>query len=118
MTLEAIGRVRLQTEYDVFADGERYVLEGHVRADPRRTHAQDVTRVAVEAVAGLLDEGFETAKAIAEAVEEMGRAEHGFRYRYGSQLYYEVQRALLVLVALGEASVQRVGRRFLYEVAE
>jgi hypothetical protein len=113
-----IGSVRLLTRYLVFDDGSQYVVEGEVRREPSRRRAEEVSREAVETIAELIEEGPTTAEDLALAVEELELQERGFRYRYGWQLQFEVQRALLVLVARGEATVQKDGRRFVYALAD
>jgi hypothetical protein len=115
VTTVLVGKAKLLTEYSVYQDGNRYIVEGQVRGDKQRRYAQEVTRAAVDTVASLLGDGFETIKDIARVVEDMSPAECGFRYRYRWQLSFEVDRALMVLVALGEASVRREGRRFVFE---
>jgi hypothetical protein len=117
MTGAEIGRVTVQPEYRVYADGTNYRVENHKRSDPTRTFANPVSGQAVEAVRRLLGQlRTATVEGMLQSVQAQGPKGLGFAC-YGYQLQYEVQRALVVLVARGEARLHKEGRHFVYTVA-
>jgi hypothetical protein len=112
-----LGVVPLQRrDYAVYddLDHHRYMVEGIRRGKPGRSIAEPVSYPAVEAVAELLDQGFETVEEIQLEVEALGSTALGFSHTYGYKLHFEVQRALVVLVARGEATVTKSDRSFIY----
>ena len=114
MTAQLIGSVTLRTQHRIYDDGTRYLIESSVRKDPGRTHTQPVSREAVQHVETLRQQGLDTIDDITFRIRDTNVRSLGFEYSYGYQLNYEVQRALVVLVALRRAVVQPRGRGFVF----
>lgn len=115
-TYRKIGSVRLRTEHVVYRGADDYRVESKVQSDARRSYGRPVSQSAVRTVTDMLRSGPQTISSISEVLET-GRVDRlGFRYRYGYQLYYEVERALLVSVVLKQADVQAAGRGFQFSL--
>jgi hypothetical protein len=109
-----IGTVTLRSDHDVYEGEGDYLVETRVRKDPSRSYGQVVSAAAVDAVSELL-QGFDAdIHTLADAVGSLNPGSLGFRYHYGFQLYYEVERALLAAVASGRAGVRPSGSRFTF----
>src|SRR5438132_2198275 len=109
-----IGTVTLRVQHAVYGREGEYLVESSVRSDPDRRYASPVSKRAVDFAFALLTGQDMTILDLATILAGLDPKEHGFQYWYGFQLRYEVERALLVLVAQGKTKVRRVGREFVF----
>lgn len=113
MTRELVGRVDLRNAYRVYRDGGGYLVVGENRRG--QSYESKISPDAVSFLAGKLRgqrvDAERAAKILAPVAE-------GFRlpYTYGDKLRYSAQHVLLVLVALGDATVHKEGRSYVYSV--
>ncbi|MCD6053570.1 MAG: hypothetical protein K0Q96_762 [Rubrobacteraceae bacterium] len=108
-----LDRIHLRNPYEVYQRGDSYRVVGYSPSGQDHTH-----RVVGEAVRYLSDKlrrRSVTASEAAEIIRPMA-ARFGLTYTYGNQVKYSAQSVLLVLVALGRASVEKDGRSFVYHI--
>ncbi len=108
-----LGRVNLRNLYHVYLEGESYIVAGE---NPRGQLYE--CRVHPEAVSYLRDRmrgRRVTAEQAGKAVEPVAER-YELPYTYGDRLRYSGQYVLIVAVALGQASVVKEGRSYVYSV--
>lgn len=113
MTRDLVGQVNLRNTYRVYTNGSAYFVVGE---NPRgQSYESKISRDAVtylkDRLRGRRVDAEQAAKILAPKAE-------GFKlpYTYGDKLRYSAQHVLIVLVALGDATVVKEGRSYMYSV--
>lgn len=111
MNRELVGQVNLRNTYSVYKNGSVYSVVG----ENRRGQSYE-SKISRDAVAYLKDrlrgrrvDAEQAAKILAPKAESFK-----LPYTYGDKLRYSAQHVLVVLVALGEATVIKEGRSYMY----
>ncbi len=113
MTRELVGRVDLRNTYSVFKQRGQYLVVGENRRGQRYE-----CQVPPEAISYLCERTkgrritAEQAGTILKPVAER----FGLPYTYGDKLRYSGQHVLIAAVALGQVSVAKEGRSYVYSV--
>lgn len=108
-----LGQISLRNDYEVYEDGNAYVVTGENRRGQRYE-----CRVLPEAVSYLcrrLQGQRVTAEQAGKAVEPVAER-FKLPYTYGDKLRYSGQYVLVAAVALGRATVVKEGRSYVYSV--
>lgn len=110
---EMLGRVELRNERTVYKEGSRYLVE---QIDGRgQLHTDIVTQDAVDYLYSALSGLEVTSEAAAESLELVA-SQLKLPYSYGRKLQFYAQSVLMVLIILGDASVEKVGRQYHYTI--
>ena len=108
-----LDRVHLRNPYEVYQRGDSYRVVGH--SPNGQDHRHRITGEASRYLADKLRRRSVTASDAAEVLRPVA-ARFGLAYTYGDKVRYSAQAVLLVLVASGRASVEKVGRSYEYHV--
>lgn len=113
MRRELIGQVNLRNTYLVYKDGSGYLVVGENRRG--QSYESKISYEAVSYLKGRLRgqrvNAEQAAKVIAPKAESFKLS-----YTYGDKLRYSAQHVLLVLAALGDATVTKEGRTYVYSI--
>jgi hypothetical protein len=110
---ESLDRIHLRNPYEVYQRGDSYRVVGFSPSGQDHTHR--VTGEAVQFLGDTLRRRSVTASQAAEVIKPKA-ARFGLTYTYGDKVRYSAQAVLLVLVALGRASVEKDGRSYVYHI--
>lgn len=111
---ELLDEIELRNAHRIFQDGDVYLDESEDRRGQLHTAKvnQETVDYLREALRG------ETVSAVeARDMLEGVASQLGLPYTYGHNLQFYAQSVLLVLVALGDAYVEKDGRGYLYTLA-
>lgn len=108
-----IGQIDLRNPHRIYQQGDSYAVVGESPNGQR--YERRVSGEATRYLADRLRSRWVTAGQAAEVLEPVA-ARFALAYTYGHQLTYSAQDVLLVLVALGLASVEKEGRSFVYHI--
>lgn len=113
LTRELVGRVDLRNVYTVFKERGGYLVVGENRRGQRYE-----CQVLPEAVSYLCDRtrGRRVSAEQAGTVLKPVAERFGLPYTYGDKLRYSGQHVLIAAVALGQATVAKEGRSYLYSI--
>ena len=108
-----LAEVKLRNAYRIYQDGSGYVVESEDKHG--RIYQERVSR---ETVTYLHDACRGRVVTKEEAADRLERGATSLRlpYTYGFKLQFYTQNVLLVLVALGDAHMEKNGRAYHYEV--
>ncbi len=110
---ELLGRVDLRNSYRVYESGDSYVVVGENARGQR--YEAEVPREAVsylcERMAGRRVTAEQAGKALKPVAERFK-----LPYTYGDKMRYSGQHVLVAAVALGQATVEKEGRSYVYSI--
>ena len=110
---EFLKTIELRNRRDIYRDGSEFLI---VQKDRRgREYSQSIPPFVVDYLFPQL-KGKRVIREDAQEILEPKAAEFNLPYHYGHQLGYYAQDVLLVLVALGKATMTKEGRRYLYSI--
>ena len=107
-----IGTVRLRNEYHVDRRADVYRIRSFTARDAQ--FGQDVDGKVLRYLASALSGQTVT---VEDTEKELTHSGLKLPYQYGYKLHFFAQEVLVALVASGQASHKRVGRRFEYYIA-
>ena len=110
---KAIGRVTLRNEYQVYEDGDSYVVAGENARGQR--YECEVRREAVSYLRDKMSGRRVTAEQAGTTLKPVAER-FKLPYTYGDRMRYSGQYVLVAAVALGHATVEKEGRTFVYSV--
>lgn len=108
-----LGELKLRNLYQVFRDGSGYRVEGE--DGHGQTHGQHISEGAVKSLRSQLFGQLATVEEAADVLQSVAVALN-LPFTYGRKLHFYAQSALIVLVVLKDATVQKEGRRYLYRI--
>ena len=108
-----LDRIHLRNPYEVYRQGDSYRVIGY--SPNGQDYRHRVVGEAVRYLGERLRRRSVTAAQAAEILEPVA-TRFGLHYTYGDRLRYSAQDVLLILVALGEARVEKEGRSYVYHV--
>jgi len=113
MTRELVNRVNLRNAYSVYQDGGVYSVVGENRRG--QSYESKISHDAVtflkSRLRGQRTNAEQAARILAPKAETFK-----LPYTYGDRLRYSAQHVLVVLVALGQATVAKEGRSYVYSI--
>ncbi|MEW6047829.1 MAG: hypothetical protein AB1609_15345 [Bacillota bacterium] len=111
---DLVGCVKLRNSYEIYEDGARFLVRSWSGGQRYEwvLHASNVFNLAK-----ILRGRAVTVREALEELEHRGFEGVHFCYRGGYKQQFEVQAHLLVMVALGMAELEKMGRAFVYRVS-
>ncbi|MEG3850076.1 hypothetical protein QT971_22590 [Microcoleus sp. herbarium19] len=111
--IKFIGQVELRNSHRVYYLEDSYRVE---QINPKKTYSYDIPDKAVEYLYNKLKGRKVTPKDSSTVLKPVAK-NFNFPYTDDWQLDYYAQEALVVLVALGKASLSKEGRGYFYTIA-
>lgn len=111
--IKFIGQVELRNSHRVYYLEDSYRVE---QINPKKTYSYDIPDKAVEYLYNKL-KGRKVTPKDASTVFNPVAKNFNLPFTYGHQLDFYAQEVLVVLVALGQASLSKEGRAYFYIIA-
>ncbi|MEK0177946.1 MAG: hypothetical protein EAZ78_10165 [Oscillatoriales cyanobacterium] len=111
--IKFIGQVELRNSHRVYYQQDSYRVE---QINPKKTYSYDIPDKAVEYLYNKL-KGRKVTPKDASTVFNPVAKNFNLPFTYGHQLDFYAQEVLVVLVALGQASLSKEGRAYFYIIA-